>query len=239
MRITLLAWIGCTLFLSGCVANYPKDITVVSINVVDRREQAELPAPPTQGSFKLNDPYRDFLRTLSKAKGQKAIKPEDMVVYFRKQEANQSFKNAKPQKPLFRIEFTSKENLHKYAVSKGFPVSSTQFFCNRSDVSVLLGGPRVFWKGLMIGGIPYNYAMAEEKGKVFTYYAFLNVADDFTGPSSYERFDLRTHPEDICFQLKGGFAGRGFESNVVVIPKVEVIRALKNLPPALRAGAIQ
>lgn len=232
MRNTLFVWFG-LLVLSGCVANYPKDIAVVSIKVVDRREQAELPAPPEPGAFKLNNPYRDFLQSLSKAKGDELITPEDISVYFQRQESNQSFKNKKPRNPLFKIKFTSKENLHKYAVSKGFPVSVTPFFCDRPDISVLLGGPQLFWKGLIIGGIPYNYSMEIEKGKVFTYYAFLDVADNFTGPSSYERFDLRTSPEDICFQLKGGFAGRGFESNVVVIPKANIIKALEKMPPGL------
>ncbi len=236
MEKLLFAWLGGALLLGGCIENYPKDIAVVSIKAVDYREQAELPAPPIKGTIKAIDPYRDFLFALSEEKGKEPITPGDIEVYFRQQEHNKSFKNAKRQKPMLRVEFVSKENLHEFAKSKSYPVSIVPYFCDRPKTIVDLGGPRVFLQGLNVGGIPYNYAIQRENGKSLTYYAFLNVVYDFAGPSSYEHFDLRTNPEDVCFQLKGGAMGFGFESNVVMIPRAETIKALSNLPTALKAG---
>ncbi len=230
MRNTLFIWLVCIFVLTGCVTNYPKDIAVVSIKVVDRREQTELPPPPAADSFKSINPYRDFLFALSEAKDGKPIKPEDMAVYFREQETNQSFKNAKPQKLLFRVKFTSKENLHKFARDHSYSVGVWPYFCDRSQDSIPWRS-EPYWHGLVVGA-PLKYEMQKKDG-VFVYYVFLDVSFTAKQPSSYESFDLRTHPEDICFRVGGGFAGRGFKSNVVVIPKLEIIKALKNLRPAL------
>lgn len=234
MKNILSTVLVCAFLLSGCIANYPKDIAISSIQAVDNREQAELPAPPIKGTIKAIDPYRDYLFALSEKKGKEPITSDDIEAYFQQQKNNQSFKNTKRQKPLLKVEFTSKENLHEFAKSKSYPVSIVPYFCDRPKTIVNLGGPRVFLQGLRVGGIPYNYAIQQEKGESLTYYAFLNVVYDFAGPSSYEHFDLRTNPEDICLQLKGGSKGVGFESNVAVISKVEIIKALKDLPPALR-----
>jgi hypothetical protein len=67
----------------------------------------------------------------------------------------------------------------------------------------------------------------------------LDVAFSAKQPSTHESFDLRAHPEDICFRVGGGFAGRGFKSNVVVIPKAEIIKALEQMPPELRESTAQ
>lgn len=233
MRILLLAWIY-SLLISGCMANYPNDVALVSVKVVDYREQPELPTRVESGSTRSIDPYRDFLLALSKKKGNEPITPSDIDVYFVQQSKNEFFKNSKQNKPLLKIEFTSKENLHEYTRSKHYPLSIVPYFCKRPGSTVSLGGPLVFWRGLEIGG-PLNYAIQQKKGESLTYYAFLNVVYDFAGPSSYEHFDLRTNPEDVCFQLRGGSTGFGFESNVVEIPNAEIVKALMDLPPTLRA----
>jgi hypothetical protein len=219
--------------MSGCVADYPQDIAIVSIKVVDNREQAELPAPPMPGSIKAVDPYRDFLFSLSDEKGVEPITPADIEVYFRNQESNQSFKNAKQQKPLLKVTFQSKENLSNYIRSKSYTLSVVPFFCDRPDVSIRWGSPYVYWRGLNVSA-PLNYAVKSGDNDMFTYYAYLNAVDDFSGPSSYQKFDLRKNPEDICVQLKGGSMGMGFQSNVVEISKEEVISVLKELPSTLR-----
>jgi len=202
----------------------------VSVQTVDYRDQAELPAPPKVGSVKLVDPYRDFLFALSEKKGEVSIDPSDIAVYFRRQENNQSFKNAKQKRFLLKVAFTSKENLHEFSRSKSYPLSMVPYFCKRPEAIVNLSSPRVFWQGLEVSA-PLKYAVQQGEGELLTYYAFLNVTYEFTGPSSYERFDLRKNPEDICLQLRGGNMGIGFESNVVVIHKEKITEALKNLLP--------
>ena len=88
-------------------------------------------------------------------------------------------------------------------------------------------------KSHLINGL-LGYAIELEEGEVLTYYAYLEVFYDFTGVSSYEQFDLRTEPEDVCFRVRGGWIGNAHKSNVVVIPKEDIVEALKGLPPALR-----
>jgi len=232
-RILFASWLLFTLSLSGCVTNYPKDVSIVSIKTVDYREQAELPAPPKTGSIKEIDPYRDFLFSLSEEKGAKPITPNDVEAYFRQQENNQSCKTTKQHKPLLKIEFSSKENLYEFIKGKSYTLSVDPYFCNRPESIVSLGGPYVYWRGLNVSIFTLNYVIQQKEGEAFTYYAFLNVVYDFTGTTSYERFDLRTNPEDICFQLKGGSMGFGFESNTVVILKAEIVKALKDLTPTL------
>lgn len=226
-------WLSCTFFINGCVAVYPQDIAVTSISVVDYRDQAEFPAPAMNGSSWPTDPYRDFLFALSEKKGKTLISPSDIDVYFQQQKRNESFKRAKPQVPIFKLTFTSKENLHEFARDKGYPVASTPFFCGQPDTPVILGHSSIYWRGLLVSA-PLGYVVERNDDELLVYYTFLNVAFSAKAPSSFESFDLRTHPEDICFQLKGGFAGRGFESNVVVIPKAEIIKALEQMPAELR-----
>lgn len=233
-NILFASWLLFALPLSGCFASYPKDVAIVSIKTVDYREQAELPAPPRTGSIKAIDPYRDFLFSLSEEKGKEPITPNDVEAFFRQQENNQSFKNAKQQKPLLKVEFSSKENLYEFIKGKSYTLSIVPYFCNRPESTVRLGWPYVYWRGLNISAFPLNYVIQQKEGDIIAYYAFLNVVYDFTGTTSYERFDLRTNPEDVCFQLKGGSMGFGFESNTVVIPKAEIVKALKDLPPTLQ-----
>lgn len=237
MRNALFIWLSCIFFLNGCVANYPKDIAVVSIKVVDGREQSELPAPPAPGVFRSNDPYRDFLFSLSEDKGKKVISPSDISVYFQRQSSNESFKNAKPQKPVLKLEFTSKENLHEFARKDGYSVAIWPYFCNRSGELMPRHG-RVYWNGLDVGA-PLNYEMWKDGDGLFVYYTFLDVAFVAKQPSSYESFDLRADPEDICFRVGGGFAGRGFKSNVVMIPRTDIIESLKKMPPELQQSAVR
>ena len=90
------------------------------------------------------------------------------------------------------------------------------YFCDRPQDSIPWRS-ELYWNSLAVSA-PLKYEMQKKSG-VFAYYVFLDVAFTAKQPSSYESFDLRTHPEDICFRVGGGFAGRGFKSNVVVIPK--------------------
>ena len=234
-NILFASWLLFVLPLSGCVASYPKDVAIVSIKTVDYREQAELPAPPEKGSIKAIDPYRDFLFSLSDKKGNEPITSNDIEAYFRQEENDQSFKNSKQKKPILKIEFSSKENLYEFIKDKNYTLSIVPYFCNRPDSTVHLGWPYVYWRGLNISAFPLNYAIQQKNGEALTYYAFLNVVYDFTGTTSYESFDLRTDPEDVCFQLKGGSMGFGFKSNTVVLPKAEIVKALKDLPPTLQS----
>lgn len=210
--------------LSGCIVNYPKDIAVISIKSLDYREQAELAVSYGSHSLEFNDPYSDFLFALSEKKGKVPITSGDIKVYFQKQDGDQAFKNAKMQKPLLKIEFVSKVNLYKYVRKNGYTLLAESYFCRRPKASVLLSWPSVYWKGLNVS-IPLNYDIQESE--MLTYYFFLNMAYNYTGPSSYEHYDLRANPEDVCFQLRGGSIGIGYKSNIAVISQKDIVEALK------------
>ena len=51
----LIIWLCCVFCMSGCVADYPQDIAIVSIKVVDNREQAERDGPANSDSFSFLD----------------------------------------------------------------------------------------------------------------------------------------------------------------------------------------
>jgi hypothetical protein len=51
---------------------------------------------------------------------------------------------------------------------------------------------------------------------------------------SFQAYDLRNNPQDVCFRLSGGDEiGRHFQSNFVIIPKQEITRALAESSQAL------
>ncbi len=232
MKSLIFATLCNTFLLCGCIAKYPTDITVNLVKAVNNREQAELPAKPIPGTRKAVDPYRDFLFAMSEDKGELPITPGDVAVYFREQQGNETFKNLKIQKPLLKVEFTSRVSLSGFIRDKGYTLFVSPYFCDRPNDVINWGLPYVYWQGLNIS-YPLNYAIEQIQGEPITYYVYINVLDDFNGPSSYERFDLRTNPEDICFKLKGGGMGFGFESNAVVIHKGEIVKALNDLTPTL------
>ena len=230
----LFLWLGYAFLLGGCIEYHPKDIAVVSIKVVDYREQAEFQSGSIKGSLKPYDPYHDFLLALWEEKGEELVTPSDISVYFQQQKNNEFFKKTKPQKPIFKLEFTSKENLHRFARDNSYPVSNASYFCDHpGDDSFLVGGFRVYWRKLQVS-FPLNYAMPQKDGERFTYYTFVNTTFIANAPSTFTSYDLRTDPKDVCFQLRGGIFWLGFASNVVVIPKAEIMKALENMPPALR-----
>jgi hypothetical protein len=216
------------------VSTYPKDIKFISIETVDYREQAELPAPPKMGEIKAFDPYRDFLFSLSEEKKTEPITPRDIESFFKMQGHIQALKSAKEKKPILKIEFSSKENLYEFVNKKSYTLVFMPYFCNRPQEIVNLGWPNVYWNGLNISAFPLKYDVQQKNDEPFIYYAFLNVVYDFTGQTSYKRFDLRSNPEDVCFQIKGGGVGQGFKSNVVDISKNEIVKALEKLPPTLK-----
>ena len=91
MNYSAIAAMVCAILVSGCAAYHPWDLTLVSVEAVDYREQAEF---PTFG------PYAKFLYALWEKKGGAPITPKDVEVYFQQQKNNQWFRNLKRQRPL-------------------------------------------------------------------------------------------------------------------------------------------
>jgi hypothetical protein len=196
------------LFIIGCVSTYPVDLELVSVAVKDYKYQEEL--PPTS-----EKPEKHF-------KNLDSSKPPVGIRHYQSSD--------KSHRLMLKVEFQTKEDLARLRVNRHFVLAKQAFLCQHPKVPVLLGDPSVYWKGINLSYVLENPITRNESDRLFVYYTFFDVRYDFSGPTSFRRFDLLKKSEDICFQLKGGNnTGFGYESNVVVISKEAIMKALKKV----------
>ena len=218
------------LFLSGCATTYPTDLAVSSVQAVERRDVAELPPPFSKNRGLLYDPYKNYMRALAKRKAGSPIEPKDVEGFFKEYAGNKKLQDEKRDGLLLKVEFKSNENLLNLTRQKGYTLANKSYLCANKDREVILGRTNIYWRGLNLS-YAYNYGVQEEKGKPFTYYAFITPKFLEALPGAqmiHERIptnDLIKYPEDVCFQIKGGFMFTGFKSNVVVISAEQITKA--------------
>lgn len=82
MKFFLVVLLVSLIFLEGCITRYPRDISLVSVQAVDYRQEPMLPAAPAKGTRTMIDPYRDFLKQLSVTGYDQLIKDSDFQTYF-------------------------------------------------------------------------------------------------------------------------------------------------------------
>lgn len=221
------------LFLNGCASLYPTDLVVSSLQVLERRDLAELPPVPSKSSGLFYNPYKRYIKELAKRKSGAPIKPEDINQFFSDYSNNNKKKNEKPEEVIIKVEFQSVENLHNLVIKDGYTLANKSYLCANKDREVILGWPNIYWRGLNLS-YGYNYLMKEEKGKPFTYYTFIapKFLEALPGKQMiHERIptnDLLKYPEDVCFQIRGGYLASGFKSNVVVIPAEMIRKAISD-----------
>ena len=199
--------------LGGCVStNTPSDLAFVSVQVVDWRDQAELPGPgasPVLGMVS----NRDLV-----SKGQSITGGE------------------KSHRLLLKVEFTSTTNLSKFVIENSYNLGNETFFCDRQKASPFMSYPFVFWYNIRLGeheADPIAQQSEAARGPI-TYYIFIDVARKKVVPSNPPQggFDLRQKPEDVCFYVRGGNeSGRGYRSNTVMIPRDAIVAALQKALP--------
>ena len=228
----------CACIVAGCVAHHPRDLALVSVEAVDNREVAEIGTPDPTGRHRSVDPYRLFLEAVRARKGPSPITPEDMEPYFRQAKGTQWFRDAKEKAPRLKITFTTEENLLEYMKRRETNVAFRAFHCGRGTRSIASWGGSVYTRGLNISfGRIEDYAIDLEEGERLNFYSYLSLSYDHFRSGVRKQFDWRRTPEDVCFDIHGGWLDGLYKSNIVVIPAAEIAKALNALPPALRAGS--
>jgi len=198
--------------LDGCIStNTPGDLAFRSVEVVDWKDQAELPGPgasPVLGMVS----NRDLI-----AKGQSLTGGE------------------KWHRPLLKIEFTSTTDLSKFVVDNSYNLGTETFLCDHQPRSPFVGYPFVYWHGVRLGEHETDpIEQHGEPGKAsITYYVFVDVAREARPQDipPQDGFDLRQKPTDVCLYVRGGNeSGRGYRSNTMVVPKDAIATVLQKVP---------
>jgi len=197
--------------LGGCIANVPDDLALESVQLVDWRDQDELPGP---GAFSgVGIVSRNTLALM----GMNVVGGE------------------KPPKLFLKVEFTSATNLSKFVKDNGYNLGVNGYICNRSPEDFAVASD-VYWQGHLLGLAEEDPIGRVHKaaGERITYYFFVHVhRDKFVVLNKpREGFDLRKRPQDVCFYVSGGGGGPfGYKSNVVAVPRAAVEMAVQKLPP--------
>jgi hypothetical protein len=134
----------------------------------------------------------------------------------------------KVHRPLLKVEFSSYANLFKFV--NNYPVGNDSFFCDRPRDPTRISFPSVYFQGIHIWWPDDRRSEEQLAPGPVTYYVFLDVAKperpkDIPPQKAY---DLRQRPENVCFYLSGGnISGRGYRSNLVMVPKEAIAAALR------------
>lgn len=139
----------------------------------------------------------------------------------------------KTHRPLIKVEFSSGTSLLKFANANSYTVGNEAFFCDRPNDFVRLSFPGVYSQGARVWLLDSRRSEEDAAQGLVTYYVFVDVA----GPARpgdippQKAFDLRQHPENVCFYISGGnVTGSGYRSNTVVVPKEAIAAALRDGP---------
>jgi hypothetical protein len=204
------------MMLSGCASVSIDDLAFTSVEVVDRRDQAELPPPGDLG------------RTIARMVGDPNVAKDYAGARA------PGYENAEtPHELLLKAKFTSQVYLSQ--IDYADDLSNKTFFCDRPNAHVRLAFPDVYWRGFEVppgNGRPIRPG-GRAPGPPITYYIFLRVAleEQQPGKPPFESFDLLRSPQSICFSLEGGrYRAFGYRSNTVMVPRNAIVTALHNRP---------
>ena len=182
----------------------PRDLAFVSVEAVDRYDHSEIPAPSAAG-------YTGFLTD------------QEIVRYG----LGNPYEEPKHQL-LFKATFTTGTNLARFVRENGYNLGAHAYFCGQEGEEVFMSFVNVYWRGINVArpGDDPSQEIDEGGEQPTIYYFFLGVVRDTPFSPTERRYDLRRHPEDVCFYLSGGNAPFGFRSHVVTIPKETIAAAL-------------
>jgi hypothetical protein len=202
-----MAWAAAV--LGGCVAaNTPGDVTVVSVRTVDEHDVAEMPGPNAPPFLGMASDRQ--LREL----GYDVTGGE------------------KPHRLWLKVEFTSAMNLARFVIDRSYTLGAYGHLCSRPKT--VAASTYIYWQGKRLGNHEPDPITPSGTivGTPITYYIFVGVTGPkFTPPAPELEYDLRQHPEDVCFNLRGGKnSGFGYRSNTVVVSKAGIEAALRTLP---------
>jgi hypothetical protein len=194
--------------LSGCISvDAPSDLTFLSVEEVDWHSQRE------RNELIGNGAADTQLNVAAPSQGERAGRALVSPL------------------PALKIFFSSRVNLHNFALTGGYNLGISATFCKDKKDATNLALSNVYSNGHLVVSDPANLQTTIMRGeeKVFVYYAYLNVKNDtprMTIPPR-QTYDLQRSPEDICVQLEGGSEiGLGYRSNAFRLPRAEIARSL-------------
>jgi len=126
---------------------------------------------------------------------------------------------------LLVITLAFDQDLIKYAHRFQFSVSSTITFCRNGSLNP---GKELFYSHYVYdrSGIADGFRTEKQKpGTLVGYDLYVSVRPPHVSDFQY---DLNRNPEDICIRLQGGNMERSFKSDILVVPKASIFRALQN-----------
>lgn len=219
----------CLFLLAGCVAEYPKDMKLVSVVPMNMQEVPNFGTLDEVSSFSPHG-QQSYGIYYWWAVEQKAIKGQ----IIGKKDLEPFLANYQPsifKRKLLKVGLKTKENLF------GEPMTTDRFrygihayFCNRPTINVQVGSFFIEDSGVpFLGDVP----IVKDNEGFYTYYKFIvtqrKLGGSITGKVDV---DLQNDPEDVCFAVKGrnifGFGTRGGPvSNEVVLSKEIIEKALR------------
>jgi len=212
--ITILASM---LVLAGCTSYRPTDVTLISVKATDSydREFAEYEQARTSTKTiktKINGVDRELTWfQLAEEIGRPVAKPEHRL--------------------WLQIDFSTATDL--WELSRGNSLGASVYPCGQKPDAAIIPAEAVRQAGL-----PLSYADRQPRSDgMFSF----NIPVSVSSPISINnvdqgwKYDFRTKPEDICFELRGGNnGGFGYHSNTVKVSAQAIAAALRELPPYFR-----
>ncbi len=231
--------------LVGCVSNYPTDLTLVSVQAVNNKDQRELDSSFQNELISSHNIIRHLIHLNNNDEKDTATEGDLDQIYAKMRDRKDEWE-LMPQWLLLKIEFQSKVDLHRYARENHYNLGVSFYLCDqRDDDATLIGSPTVFWRGFDLGKLFFVTIRRGNDAEPFTYYTFLHAVWGTRprmlvpgGPEVSVPYDLRITPEDICLEVRGGAFGSGYRSNVVIVPRKAIAIALKTLPPPFDTGTL-
>ena len=163
-----------TVLLGSCTARMPADVALVSVQAVDRYDQAAVAVP---AAVTESEPRR-----------------------------------------LLQVVFASRVDLVRFVTVNGYSLRAEAAFCDGDETVEPLVVSGIFWQGrpLVPGGADPIRREGEAGDGLLAYSFFLDSVR------------AASRPGDLCFTIAGGNTARGYRSNRVTIPQVEITLALQD-----------
>ena len=119
-------------------------------------------------------------------------------------------------RPL-RVAFASRVNLVRFVTFHNYSLNVDARFCDAAAGAQNLAVSAIYWQGVPLApGGPDPIEAQKESRDDLVAYSFLVDAGKAASPAG-----------DICFNVTGDNAERGYRSNTVVIPQIEIEMALR------------
>lgn len=119
-----------------------------------------------------------------------------------------------PPPRLLEVALTSRVNLQRFVTVNGYSLDVEADFCDGAAPQALAVSG-LYWQGQQLDPGARDPIHRTDDDDLLDYTFFLDAGKAAAGA------------EDICFNITGGNADRGYRSNTVVVPRVEIAVALQ------------